>query len=56
MRSGNNYVYLHDLFVGTDDGAIRLGWVASIGIVATLVVTACGLIILLRSQATTATE
>ena len=55
----NNYVYLHDLILGKYEeleGAIVLGWVAAALIVATLVVTACGLMILLRSQVTTSTE
>ena len=55
----NNYVYLHDFILGKYEeleGAIVLGWVAGVLIVATLVVTACGLMILLRSQVTTSTE
>ncbi len=55
----NNYVYLHDLFFGTYQepaGAIVLGWAAAILIIATLVVTALGLAIVLRSQAATPTE
>ncbi len=55
----NNYVYLHDLLFEKYEeyeGAIVLGWVAGVLIVATLVVTACGLMILLRSQVTTSTE
>ncbi len=55
----NNYVYLHDLFFGTYQepaGAIVLGWVAAILIIATLAVTAVGLAIVMRSQAATPTE
>jgi hypothetical protein len=46
----NNYIYLHDVIMGTFDGAIVLGWLATIGIVVTLVVTALGLYILMRSH------
>ncbi len=46
----NNYVYLHDLALGTHQGAIVLGWVSTIGIVVTLLVIAFGLVILLRSR------
>ncbi len=46
----NNYIYLHDVIMGTFDGAIELGWLATIGIVVTLVVTALGLYILMRSH------
>jgi hypothetical protein len=55
----NNYVYLHDLFFGTYQepaGAIVLGWVAAILIIATLAVTAVGLAIMMRSHAATPTE
>ena len=55
----NNYVYLHDLFFGTYqefEGAIVLGRVAAILIIASLAVTAVGLAIMLRSQAATPTE
>jgi hypothetical protein len=55
----NNYVYLHDLIFGKYEeleGAIVLGWLAALLIIATLVVTAAGLMIVMRSQAPTATE
>ena len=55
----NNYVYLHDLFFGKYEefeGAIVLGWLAALLIIATLVVTAVGLMIVMRSHAPTATE
>ncbi len=56
----NNYVYLHDLIFGTFEqvleGAIVLGWIAAILIIATLAVTAVGLMIVMRSHAPTATE
>ncbi len=55
----NNYVYLHDLIFGKYEefeGAIVLGWLAALLIIATLVVTAVGLMILMRSHAPTATE
>ncbi len=55
----NNYVYLHDLIFGKYEefeGAIVLGWLAALLIIATLVVTAVGLMIVMRSQAPTATE
>lgn len=48
----NNYVYLHDVVLGTHQGAIELGWLGAVGIVVTLVVIALGLIMLLRSRAT----
>lgn len=51
----NNYVYLHDLVIGTYDqefeGAIVLGRVAALLILATLAVTAAGLLIVLRAPA-----
>ncbi len=46
----NNYIYLHDLFMGTHQGMIVLGWVAGLGIVITIGVTALGLYILMRSH------
>ncbi len=55
----NNYVYLHDLFFGTYQepaGAIVLGWLAGLIIIATLAVTAAGLVIVMRSEAPTSTE
>ena len=64
----NNYVYLHDLILGKYkqyegaiilgqyENAIVLGWLAALLIIASLVVTAVGLMIVMRSQAPTATE
>ncbi len=55
----NNYVYLHDLIFGKYEefeGAIVLGWLAGVLIVATVAVAAVGLIIVMRSHAPTATE
>ena len=55
----NNYVYLHDLIFGKYEeyqGAIVLGPLAGGLIVATLAVTAGGLMIVMRSQATSSTE
>jgi len=56
----NNYVYLHDLIFETYEqqlkGAIVLGWVAAVLIIASLVVTAVGLMIVTRSHAPTATQ
>jgi len=56
----NNYVYLHDLIFGTYEqelkGAIVLGWIAAVLIIASLVVTAVGLMIVTRSHAPTATQ
>ncbi len=56
----NNYVYLHDLIFGTyeyyEAGAIVLGWLAAILIIATLVVTAIGLWIVMRSPTPTAID
>ena len=55
----NNYVYLHDLIFGKYEefeGAIVLGSLAAVLIIATLVVTALGLMIVMRSHAPTATE
>ncbi len=52
----NNYVYLHDLILDKHEGAILLGWIGGIGIIITLVVIAVGLVVLLRSQASGATE
>lgn len=48
----NNYVYLHDLIIDKHEGAILLGAKGWIGIVASLVVIAVGMVILWRSQAT----
>ncbi len=52
----NNYVYLHDLILDKHEGAILLGPRGWIGIVATLIVLAGGVVILLRSQASGAAE
>ena len=55
----NNYLYLHDIIFGKYeeyDGAIVLGWLAAVLIVATLVVTAIDLKIVMRSLAHIATE
>ena len=56
----NNYVYLHDLIFGTYEqelkGAIVLGWIAAVLIIASLVVTAVGLMIVTRSHTPTATQ
>ncbi len=55
----NNYVYLHDLIFGKYeefDGAIVLGWLAAVLIVATLAVTAVGPTVVMRSHAPIATE
>ncbi len=64
----NNYVYLHDLILGKYkqyegaiilgqyENAIVLGWLAALLIIATLVVTAVGLMIVMRSQSPTANE
>ena len=45
----NNYVYLHDLVLQTQQGAIVLGWMAAIGIIVTLAVIGLGLMMLLPS-------
>ena len=50
----NNYIYLHDLVVGMQ--AIHLGPKGVTGIIVTLVVIAIGMVILLRSQASDASE
>ena len=52
----NNYVYLHDLILDTYEGAIRLGWISGVGVIVTLVVTAIGVVTLLRAQANDASE
>jgi hypothetical protein len=55
----NNYVYVHDLIFGKyeeHEGAIVLGWLAAVLIVATLAVAAVGLMIVMRSHAPIATE
>ncbi len=52
----NNYVYLHDLVVDNYEGAILLGPNGWTGIVATLIVIAGGVVILLRSQSSGAAE
>ena len=52
----NNYVYLHDLFMGTHQGMIELGWIAGVGIVITIGVTALGLYVLMRSHEASTAE
>ena len=55
----NNYVYLHDLILGTYpyyENAIVLGRIAVVLIIATLVVTAVGLWIVMRSPAPPSTD
>lgn len=56
----NNYVYLHDLIFGTYEqqleGAIVLGWVAAVLVIATLAVIAVGLMVVARSQPPSVTE
>jgi hypothetical protein len=47
----NNYVYLHDLVIDNHDGFISLGWYSWVGIVATLIVIAIGIVNLVRSEA-----
>ena len=55
----NNYIYLHDLVFGKYEEfqyAIVLGWLAAVLIITTLTVIALGLIILLRSSVTAASQ
>ncbi len=52
----NNYVYLHDLILDKHEGAILLGWIGGVGVIVTLVVIAIGVVILLRAQASDASE
>ncbi|HEX9870406.1 MAG TPA: hypothetical protein VGC99_17800 [Candidatus Tectomicrobia bacterium] len=55
----NNYIYLHDLIFGKYEelqGAIVLGWLAALLILASLAVTAVGLVIVMRSQSPVVTE
>ena len=52
----NNYVYLHDLVIDNHDGFISLGWYSWVGIVATLIVIAIGIVNLVRSEASDASE
>ncbi len=52
----NNYVYLHDLILDKHEGAILLGPGEWIGIVLALVVIADGVVIVLRSQASSVAE
>ncbi len=52
----NNYVYLHDLILDKHEGLIDLGRNGWIGIVVTLIIIAGGVGILLRSQASRASE
>ncbi len=52
----NNYVYLHDLILDKHEGAILLGPGEWIGIVLALIVIADGVVIVLRSQASSVAE
>ncbi len=52
----NNYVYLHDLVLDKHEGAILLGWISGVGVIVTYVVIAIGVVILLRAQASDASE
>ncbi len=52
----NNYVYLHDLILDKHEGAILLGPGEWSGIVLALIVIADGVVIVLRSQASSAAE
>ncbi len=52
----NNYVYLHDLVLDKHEGAILLGWISGVGVIVTYVVIAIGVVILLRTQASDASE
>ena len=52
----NNYIYLHDLFMGTHQGMIELGWVAGLGVIITIGVTALGLYMLMRSRESSTAE
>ncbi len=52
----NNYVYLHDLILDKHEGAILLGPGEWLGIVLALIVIADGVVIVLRSQASSVAE
>ncbi len=52
----NNYVYLHDLILDKHEGAILLGPVEWFAIVLALIVIADGVVIVLRSQASSVAE
>ena len=52
----NNYVYLHDLILDKHKGAILLGPAEWIVIVLALIVIADGVVIVLRSQASSVAE
>ena len=52
----NNYVYLHDLILDKHEGAILLGPGEWIVIVLALIVIADGVVIVLRSQASSVAE
>jgi F0F1-type ATP synthase assembly protein I len=52
----NNYVYLNDLILDKHEGAILLGPGEWIVIVLTLIVIADGVVIVLRSQASSVAE
>ena len=46
----NNYVYVHDLIVDSNDGLIYLGGQAWVGIAVALAVVAVGIVLLVRPQ------
>ncbi len=52
----NNYVYLHDLMMGTHQGMIQLGWIAGVGVFITIGVITLGLYLLLRSRESSTAE
>ena len=52
----NNYVYLNDLILDKHEGAILLGPGEWIGIILALIVIADGVVIVLRSQASSVAE
>ena len=52
----NNYVYLHDLILDKHEGAILLGPGEWIVIILALIVIADGVVIVLRSQASSVAE
>ncbi len=52
----NNYVYLHDFILDNHEGAILLGPGEWVVIVLSLIVIADGVVIVLRSQASSVAE
>ena len=50
--AANNYVYHHDVILGTHEGLISLGWQAYAAIVVSLAVIAAGLVLLVRAPRT----